>query len=1116
MARLTYSVAIKLLADNFQRGVRSVKSGLSSLQANIVTLASAIGALDVSVSGFLSGVVSMTRETAKAATVMRNVSASAAEYSENMRWAADLSKRYGAYVNDVVRGFAKFRGAAGQANMSLDDQRALFESVTRACTAFALSADETNGVFLALTQMIGKGKVQAEELRGQLGERMPIAMQAMAKAAGTTVAGLDALMKQGKLTADILPAFGKALDEMLPNVQTDTVEAAFADLRNAAKEFSDTLDLGGVMKSGAHAMAEAVRGAAGEIGNIVVATVAVIAAAVGRGATRVWQNLMTTAKGIEATAATSQKRLEAITASRLDKEQRLERLRVRMAKASSDQLVSLKAREANLIVKIDELMTAEAAAQSRARQAQAMAETVSTTTAWGRVRSAFIVGAARVKAAFASMWAAWGPGIIIGAITAIIAKFVSLKDELDDINSRLDDFQTKIKAATSTPQVIEARGYADIARDTRNDETARLQAASVLASQTGQAARGAKEAADAFLQRVLAGFSDWESRQVQSGKRSAAAASKSEAIASYNEIARERGLPELTGNETREQLYAARDAMFTRGRELAYEDAAWTRYVRGGMIGRGLEGLIQQRALAKQNTTSRDAAAYLSVIQEADAVLTSTSGLSELQPDTDTDTPTPITAGGDEPDTTKAARDTYEQSLREIAARYQTGAITEAQRAKETDELRLTTRQRIMADQEATAADRALADELAAMPREYTAQVQAAERLGGVMQDYTATLAELDNQRTAGVITECEYWQGVADASDAAAKQAAAIDPTADALDDYKRALSKASGKVKELTPEQRKQERDVDPLVAAYGQETVDAAGKLSGGREFLQAQKDVADLARKIEDMKSAGMEVGSGLVESLDKAIAKAKELETALKLDTLKRGISTMMSAPQSLVGGIDGVVSAVENLQETMSDDDATGWDKFRAGFDIFMSIGQAITSTIQAVRSFQQVLSMFTAFQKTTATSGAAAEVAASSAVTAAKTTETAANTGAAVSGVFSAHSAIPFVGVAMAAAMIGTMLGLILSSRRKAEQFAAGGIVGGSTATGDRIAADLNAGEMVLNKRQQRNLFAMLDGRTGGARHGGTPRRRVMQIRGEDLYTALDNYQRRTGKTLR
>ena len=57
--------------------------------------------------------------------------------------------------------------------------------------------------------MISKGKVQAEELRGQLGERLPSAFQLAAKAMGMTTAQLDKFMADGKLTAeDLLPKLG--------------------------------------------------------------------------------------------------------------------------------------------------------------------------------------------------------------------------------------------------------------------------------------------------------------------------------------------------------------------------------------------------------------------------------------------------------------------------------------------------------------------------------------------------------------------------------------------------------------------------------------------------------------------------------------------------------------------------------------------------------------------------------------------------------------------------------------------------------------------------------------------------------------------------------------------
>ncbi len=63
--------------------------------------------------------------------------------------------------------------------------------------------------------MISKGKVQAEELRGQLGERLPGgAFQLAAKAMGMTTAELDKFMADGKLTAEeLLPKLAKVMQE---------------------------------------------------------------------------------------------------------------------------------------------------------------------------------------------------------------------------------------------------------------------------------------------------------------------------------------------------------------------------------------------------------------------------------------------------------------------------------------------------------------------------------------------------------------------------------------------------------------------------------------------------------------------------------------------------------------------------------------------------------------------------------------------------------------------------------------------------------------------------------------------------------------------------------------
>lgn len=248
--KLSFSIAINLLTENFKRGTSSVKNAFRSMQAQILTFAAAMGFAGISLSNFFSQLIQVARETSKAVTALKNVSGSTAQFADNLRYTTQLAQKYGVYVNDITSNYAKFTAAASIAGMAIADQRKLFESLSRAAAGFGMSADDTNGMFLAITQMMGKGKIQAEELRGQLGERLPIAMQAMAKAAGTTVAGLDSIMKKGKLlSAEVLPKFADALNEMLPNVDTDNIETSLNRLKNAFQEFTQNTGIQSAYKT---------------------------------------------------------------------------------------------------------------------------------------------------------------------------------------------------------------------------------------------------------------------------------------------------------------------------------------------------------------------------------------------------------------------------------------------------------------------------------------------------------------------------------------------------------------------------------------------------------------------------------------------------------------------------------------------------------------------------------------------------------------------------------------------------------------------------------------------------------------------------------------------------
>ena len=138
-------------------------------------------------------------------------SASAAQ--QQLSYLYDVSGRLGLQFQSTAEG-AKTFFAAGKGSTLEKDLNSIFEAVSSAGAALSLSTDDMHGAFLALGQMISKGKVQAEELRGQLGERLPGAFQLAAKAMGMTTAALDKFMADGKLTAEeLLPKLAKVLKD---------------------------------------------------------------------------------------------------------------------------------------------------------------------------------------------------------------------------------------------------------------------------------------------------------------------------------------------------------------------------------------------------------------------------------------------------------------------------------------------------------------------------------------------------------------------------------------------------------------------------------------------------------------------------------------------------------------------------------------------------------------------------------------------------------------------------------------------------------------------------------------------------------------------------------------
>jgi len=131
-----------------------------------------------------------------------------------LQFVRDNAFSMGLEIESASNAYKDIAAAAKGSAIANTEVQKVFIGVSKAATSLQLDSEKTGGALTALSQMISKGKVQAEELRGQLGERIPGAFQIAARAMNMTTGELDKFMSDGKLTAEkFIPAFANQLEK---------------------------------------------------------------------------------------------------------------------------------------------------------------------------------------------------------------------------------------------------------------------------------------------------------------------------------------------------------------------------------------------------------------------------------------------------------------------------------------------------------------------------------------------------------------------------------------------------------------------------------------------------------------------------------------------------------------------------------------------------------------------------------------------------------------------------------------------------------------------------------------------------------------------------------------
>jgi len=172
-------------------------------------------------------------ETAKRMESLNNAikfaSGSQLEYQKNTAFLIETSKRLGVNLEVATNGYKTILASAKPAGIESEKTREIFEGVAIAASAMGLSAEDQQGTFLALGQILSKGTVQAEELRGQIGERIPGAFNLAAQALNVTTAQLNKMLEQGQvLSNDFVPKFAAKLKEQFSPALKDSANSLTA------------------------------------------------------------------------------------------------------------------------------------------------------------------------------------------------------------------------------------------------------------------------------------------------------------------------------------------------------------------------------------------------------------------------------------------------------------------------------------------------------------------------------------------------------------------------------------------------------------------------------------------------------------------------------------------------------------------------------------------------------------------------------------------------------------------------------------------------------------------------------------------------------------------------
>jgi tape measure domain-containing protein len=191
--------AIGAVAGGIAGGVPGAVLG-STIGASVSQLRQALGAT-----------AAYEAEIKKLEIALKGVTTNQIEYNDALKFIQTSTDNYAVTQDILTRQFTKLQASVQGSGGSLQDTKIVFDGIVSAVRATGGSLQDVDSALTATAQVFSKGKVSAEELRQQIGERLPGAFTLFAKSMGKTPQELDKALEGGKVSLQDFMVFAKEL-----------------------------------------------------------------------------------------------------------------------------------------------------------------------------------------------------------------------------------------------------------------------------------------------------------------------------------------------------------------------------------------------------------------------------------------------------------------------------------------------------------------------------------------------------------------------------------------------------------------------------------------------------------------------------------------------------------------------------------------------------------------------------------------------------------------------------------------------------------------------------------------------------------------------------------------